>query len=88
MTVASTTVSERGQVVLPKAIRDELGLKAGDTLMCAIKDGRIVMAPLNNAERLKAFEDLIAWGHKFAKDNKLTRRMVARAVREVRYGPK
>jgi AbrB family looped-hinge helix DNA binding protein len=86
MAVASTVLSRRGQVVLPKAIREELALKEGDTLMCAVKDGRIVMAPLNTAARAKAFEDFIAWGRQFAKDNKLTRRMVARAVREVRYG--
>jgi AbrB family looped-hinge helix DNA binding protein len=29
----STTIGERGQVVIPASIRDELGLKAGEKLL-------------------------------------------------------
>lgn len=36
---------DRGQVTIPKAIVDELGLKKGDLLEVRIEDGRIVLVP-------------------------------------------
>lgn len=36
-----TTVSERGQITLPKAIRTALGIKAGTVLDVSIEDGKI-----------------------------------------------
>jgi antitoxin PrlF len=36
-----TTVSERGQITLPKAIRTSLGIKPGTVLEIALEDGRI-----------------------------------------------
>jgi AbrB family looped-hinge helix DNA binding protein len=41
--VFSTTVSSKGQVVIPKAIRDRLGLKAGDTLEVEEVDGALLL---------------------------------------------
>ena len=37
------TVAERGQITLPKAVRDALGLTQGTKLKVAIEDGRIVL---------------------------------------------
>jgi AbrB family looped-hinge helix DNA binding protein len=37
------TVAERGQITLPKAVRDALGLTKGTTLKVEIEDGRIVL---------------------------------------------
>lgn len=37
------TVSERGQVVLPKALRDKLGITAGGQLKAEWQDGKIVI---------------------------------------------
>ena len=36
------TLGERGQVVIPAAIRDKLELKAGDKLMVVCKDGQMI----------------------------------------------
>jgi AbrB family looped-hinge helix DNA binding protein len=36
------TLGERGQVVIPAAIREQLGLKAGDKLMVFIKHGKLI----------------------------------------------
>ena len=38
-------VSTRGQVVIPKSIRDELHLEEGDTVEIEIEDGKAVMTP-------------------------------------------
>ena len=37
------TVAERGQITLPKAVRDALGLVKGTKLTVELEDGRIVL---------------------------------------------
>ncbi len=37
------TVAERGQITLPKAVRDALGLAKGSTLKVELDGGRIVL---------------------------------------------
>ncbi len=37
------TVAERGQITLPKAVRDALGLTKGTTLKVELEGGRIVL---------------------------------------------
>jgi len=37
------TVAERGQITLPKAVRDALGLTKGTKLKVELEDGRIVL---------------------------------------------
>lgn len=38
-----TKLGQRGQVVIPKDIRDEIGLKAGDFLEVNYKEGNIII---------------------------------------------
>jgi AbrB family looped-hinge helix DNA binding protein len=40
-----TTVSTKGQVVLPGPLRRRLGIRAGDPLDAGIEAGRIVLTP-------------------------------------------
>ncbi|MBN8480223.1 MAG: AbrB/MazE/SpoVT family DNA-binding domain-containing protein [Xanthomonadales bacterium] len=37
------TVAERGQITLPKAVRDALGLVKGSTLKVELEGGRIIL---------------------------------------------
>lgn len=39
--VWTTTISSKGQLVLPKAIRDELGVQPGDKVVFLVRQGRI-----------------------------------------------
>lgn len=39
-----TTVSTKGQVVLPVPLRRRLGIRSGDRLDISVEDGRIVLA--------------------------------------------
>lgn len=41
--MASTTVSEGGRVVIPKAIQRRLGIQVGDVLELGVVDGAIVL---------------------------------------------
>jgi len=43
--VASSTLTTKGQMTLPKEVRDRLHLKAGDRLDVAVEDRRIILTP-------------------------------------------
>ena len=43
MDVAATMTS-KGQITLPKGVRDALGLRAGDRVMFRVHEGRAVLA--------------------------------------------
>ena len=44
--VSRSTITSKGQVTIPKAIRDRLGLAAGDTLEFTVdEEGRILARP-------------------------------------------
>lgn len=42
----TTTVSQKGQVVIPKKIRDEINLGISDLLKVDIRNGNIVLSPI------------------------------------------
>lgn len=45
--MARTTLTSKGQITLPKEIREQLGLKAGVRFECFVDgDGQIVLVPL------------------------------------------
>jgi AbrB family looped-hinge helix DNA binding protein len=46
-----TKVSTKGQVVLPSAIREKLGLRPGDALEAKLEGGRIVLTPKRGRRR-------------------------------------
>ena len=51
--LGSTVIGERGQVVIPKDIRDRLHLKAGDKLMVMVhKNGPIMLVPVEQMQRM------------------------------------
>ncbi len=43
MPIMDATVAERGQITLPKAVRDALGLIKGSKLTVELIDGRIIL---------------------------------------------
>ncbi|HAZ27460.1 TPA: hypothetical protein DCY65_00455 [Candidatus Acetothermia bacterium] len=55
MTKAKTVkLGRKGQLVLPKEIRDSLGLEEGDRLLVSLEGGRVILAsPEEYAEETK-----------------------------------
>ncbi len=47
-----TTIDAGGRVVVPKAIRDELGLHAGQQVDVIVRDGHIEVVPVSAGVRL------------------------------------
>jgi antitoxin PrlF len=68
---AAAKMTSKGQVTLPKAVRDALGIKAGDELIFRVEGNRAVLArtpdfldlagtiPVPAAKRNAAWDDVI-----------------------------
>lgn len=51
--MGATVVGERGQIVIPKDVRDRMHLKPGDKLMVMVnKQGPIMLIPLEQMQRM------------------------------------
>lgn len=48
-----TTIDGAGRIVVPKALRDQLGLESGTPLDVRARDGRLEIEPLPTAMRLE-----------------------------------
>ena len=55
-TVAATKLSSRGQVVIPKRIRDALALQEGDALAVVVQGDRIILRKLTLNDLLEESE--------------------------------
>ena len=53
----TTTLSSKGQVVIPLEIRKRLGLPEGAVISCEIEDGRIILDPNPGAEQARLTEE-------------------------------
>lgn len=47
----TTTVGERGQIVIPQNIRTALNIKAGDEMVVLSRDGKVIVLPAQALEK-------------------------------------
>ena len=80
---ATTTLSSKGQVVIPEEIRVRLGLKAGAQFV-VVGDRDTVILKVLEPPSLKEFQGLMAQARKAAKQAGLKRADVAKAISKVR----
>lgn len=55
-------VSERGQVTIPKRLRDRLGIRAGETLEFKAESGRLVATKATHRDPVDAVYGLLSTG--------------------------
>jgi AbrB family looped-hinge helix DNA binding protein len=53
--MGTVTISPKFQVVIPKAIRETLGLKPGQKVQAIVYENRIELIPLRPATELRGF---------------------------------
>lgn len=82
-TAATTTLSSKGQVVIPEEIRIRLGLKAGAQFV-VLGDRDIVIFKVLEPPSLKDFDALVGRARQVAKNTALTRADITKAVAKVR----
>jgi AbrB family looped-hinge helix DNA binding protein len=81
--MASTILSSKGQVVIPRAVRERWGLEAGATLdIEEIADG-LFLRVRKPAARQRAVRDWRAWRGKM-KGTKMTTELLAERRREAK----
>jgi AbrB family looped-hinge helix DNA binding protein len=78
-----TTLSTKGQVVIPQRLRDTLGLQPGDKFVAVGEADTVVLKRLT-VPRHEDYQDLIRHAEELAEQRKLTKRDVERAIRKVR----
>lgn len=83
MTVATTRMSSKGQVVIPEEIRNRLGLKAG-ARFAVVGDEDVVILKAIQAPSLDQLGGLMAKARKQAKQAGMKKSDVDAAVRRVR----
>lgn len=81
--IATTKLSSKGQVVIPEAIRERLGLKPG-TQFVVLGDRDTVILKTIIAPAIEQFDALIAESHRAAKKAGLSRADISAAVKKVR----
>lgn len=86
MPIATTKVSRNGQVVIPKEIREKLGLQPGDSLIAAEVGGRIVLSPARREAIRQEFDRLTREFDRALRGVRLPEKSVVRMVHRVRRG--
>jgi AbrB family looped-hinge helix DNA binding protein len=53
-------VSAKGQVVIPKRVREELGIREGDACQVEVREGAVVLRPLRGAAHWRRWRGALA----------------------------
>ncbi|MDY6773780.1 MAG: AbrB/MazE/SpoVT family DNA-binding domain-containing protein [Candidatus Nanohaloarchaea archaeon] len=51
--MGKTRVEERGRVLIPKEVREELGLRGGEEVRVREKDGSVVIKPVRSVDEIE-----------------------------------
>jgi antitoxin PrlF len=81
--VIVTRMSSKGQIVVPKSLRDALGLDVGELFAMFGEDDTIILKKIDLPSD-KDFDESLEWGREFAKKKKITRKAVDKAIADYR----
>ena len=76
----TVTMDKAGRVVIPKTVRDELRLEAGDTLELETAGERVTLQPVRSATRVR--KDRGVWV--FRAGTRLTAALTDKVLQEIR----
>ena len=81
--VVLTKMSSKGQVVIPKALRELLDIREGDVFAMFGHDDTIILKRVSMPSE-EEFQELLRWGTDYAKRKGITRDDVQKAIDEIR----
>lgn len=82
--VELTTLSSKGQVVIPQSVRDELDLKEGETFAVVGKEDTILLKRVDLPSKKELFGKVHEWGVTFAKKKGLKEEELQSAIKRNR----
>ena len=83
MEVEVTKIGERGQLVIPQDIRENMGISKGDKFIIIERGDMIVLKKLNPPSN-EEFEKMLTEGHSHAKKQNLNEQDMWAAIKRVR----
>jgi len=81
--LSTTTMSSKGQVVIPEQIRINMGLHAGDQFIAVAENDVVILKRLTQPS-IKEFSGLISKARKQARKAGLGKKSIANAIKESR----
>ncbi len=79
-----TTMSSKGQIVVPKDVREYMGIKEGTTFAIFGRDDTLILKRVNVPTAKEAFEKIHKWGVEFAKKRSLKEEDVEKIIHKGR----
>ncbi len=77
--VAITKMSSRGQIVVPKNLREAMGISSGEVFALFGNSDTIILKRLDVPSKSQ-FEKLMKWGQEFAEKKGIKREDVKKAI--------
>lgn len=84
MNVKVTSVSSKGQVVIPSDIREKLGISSGTNLLVLTDGSNLLLKPIS-IPKLKSFEQLVKDSRALASNKKLAKGTINKIIKSVRH---
>jgi len=84
MEVKTTKISPKGQVVIPGAIRRELGIRSGDQFFVFGKDNTVIFKKIERMVIERTFDEIVKPIRKSVKELGISRDDVDTMIHEVR----
>jgi AbrB family looped-hinge helix DNA binding protein len=81
--VVVTRMSSKGQIVVPKLLRDALGLGEGEMFVLFGEEDAIILKKIDMPSK-KKFDEILAWGERYARKKKITRKALMKAISDAR----
>lgn len=66
------TIDESGRILLPKQVREQLGLNIQDRLSLEVKDGKLILQPLSQEALTDYEEGVLVVKSEFADSREIT----------------
>jgi len=78
----TTTLTEKGQIAIPPAIRKELHLKPGSRFVVMGRDDTLVLKKIYRP--FERFDEIVKKGRKFAREKRITEKDIEKGIMEYR----
>ena len=76
-------MSSKGQIVVPKALRKMLNLHEGEIFALFGENDTLILKRIEMPSK-DEFEQILRWGHEYAKKKRIKRKDIMKAIEDVR----